>query len=383
MRVKRKGWWLQVVSLLVVFSLAATSVLAAPGGKMNTGRGQGPGKAKPWKEKAAVEFRDAGQHWAMENIRAMSLLGAINGYPDGSFKPEEPVKVQEALKMVVSLLSEEGAAGQGEAAELQGLLESRFKNVDTWAQVYAGQAIRMGLMPSTGMELLNGNKPAKRYEVAVWLVGALGLEPDTGMAQAGLPFNDTPAIPAWARGYIALALQEGLLEGYPDNTFRPNQPVKRGEMATLLGRFAARRQLVAGFQVITGTVTGVDLGAPSITVALRVYGRLHEKDDDEEDEKSVSEAVYEDEDEKESVSEAVYGEVKVVPAKSVPLDPDAFIYLDGARAELGDIQAGYWATIITDKEGLGILVSARTQAPPGPRWPMGPGMGRPGHGRNQ
>lgn len=367
MRVRRKGWWLQVVSLLVVFSLAATGVLAAPGGKMNTGRGQGPGKAKPWKEKAAIEFRDAGRHWAMENIRAMSLLGAINGYPDGSFKPEEPVKVQEALKMVVSLLSEEGAAGQGEAAELQGLLESRFKNVDTWAQAYAGQAIRMGLMPSTGMELLNGNKPAKRYEVAVWLVGALGLEPDTGMAQAELPFNDTPAIPAWARGYIALALQEGLLEGYPDNTFRPNQPVKRGEMATLLGRFAACRQLVAGFHVITGTVTQVDLDAPAITIVRRVYGLMPRAAGDEGEDKA-------------SVSQAVYGQVTVVPAKTVPLDPDAFIYLDGARAELGDIQAGYWATVITDKEGLGILVSARIQAPPGPRWPLQP---EPGRGRNR
>lgn len=38
----------------------------------------------------------------------------------------------------------------------------------------------------------------------------------------------------FASGYIQSALDKGLLGGFPDGTFRPNQPVTRGEMALLL-----------------------------------------------------------------------------------------------------------------------------------------------------
>ncbi|MDW0108686.1 S8 family peptidase [Sporosarcina aquimarina] len=40
----------------------------------------------------------------------------------------------------------------------------------------------------------------------------------------------------FASGYIQSALDKGLLGGFPDGTFRPDQPVTRGEMALLLQR---------------------------------------------------------------------------------------------------------------------------------------------------
>ncbi|REB08522.1 alkaline serine protease [Sporosarcina sp. BI001-red] len=39
---------------------------------------------------------------------------------------------------------------------------------------------------------------------------------------------------SFASGYIQSAQEKGYLSGFPDNTFRPNQPVTRGEMALLL-----------------------------------------------------------------------------------------------------------------------------------------------------
>lgn len=39
---------------------------------------------------------------------------------------------------------------------------------------------------------------------------------------------------SFASGYIQSAREQGLLGGFPDGTFRPNQPVTRGEMALLL-----------------------------------------------------------------------------------------------------------------------------------------------------
>ncbi len=43
-------------------------------------------------------------HWANHNIRTAFDLGIINGYDDGTFKPDSPVTYEQALKMIVCTL---------------------------------------------------------------------------------------------------------------------------------------------------------------------------------------------------------------------------------------------------------------------------------------
>ena len=53
----------------------------------------------------AVIFNDvAADHWANGYIALASQQGIVNGYGDGRFGPEDPVKYQEAIKMVVAAL---------------------------------------------------------------------------------------------------------------------------------------------------------------------------------------------------------------------------------------------------------------------------------------
>jgi len=76
-----------------------------------------------------------------------------------------------------------------------------------------------------------------RCEYAKILVGALGY---AGMANmmAGLQptFKDGKDIPAWAWGFVNVAQQLGLIGGYPDGTFKPNNPVKYSEGVAMLIR---------------------------------------------------------------------------------------------------------------------------------------------------
>jgi hypothetical protein len=49
---------------------------------------------------------------------------------------------------------------------------------------------------------------------------------------------------SYASGYIASAVEEGVIKGYTDQTFRPNEPVTRGEMSIFLARaFELQAQL--------------------------------------------------------------------------------------------------------------------------------------------
>ncbi len=49
----------------------------------------------------------------------------------------------------------------------------------------------------------------------------------------GLPFNDNSNIPSWAAGYIEVALKKGITNGYDDNTFKAMQNVSREELSVL------------------------------------------------------------------------------------------------------------------------------------------------------
>lgn len=60
---------------------------------------------------------------------------------------------------------------------------------------------------------------------------AAGLSP---VADPTLTFGDADKIPAWSRGYVAAGVAAGLIAGNPDNTFRPDDPITRAQMAKLL-----------------------------------------------------------------------------------------------------------------------------------------------------
>jgi len=51
---------------------------------------------------------------------------------------------------------------------------------------------------------------------------------------AALTFSDTSKIGAWARSAVAQAVQDGYIKGYKDGTFRPNEAITRAEMTVMI-----------------------------------------------------------------------------------------------------------------------------------------------------
>ena len=61
----------------------------------------------------------------------------------------------------------------------------------------------------------------------------------SGGKGASLPFADAGTVAAWARDGVAAAVSAGLVRGYPDGTFRPGNPITRAECAVLVYRALA------------------------------------------------------------------------------------------------------------------------------------------------
>ncbi|MDQ0257246.1 N-acetylmuramoyl-L-alanine amidase [Evansella vedderi] len=75
------------------------------------------------------------------------------------------------------------------------------------------------------------NRPVTRGEAIVMIGRTLDL--NTGTRSTS--FRDVPSN-HFASGAIAAAVEKGLVSGYPDGTFKPNDPVTRGETAAFLTR---------------------------------------------------------------------------------------------------------------------------------------------------
>ena len=105
------------------------------------------------------KFSDTGSHWANKYIAAAVNAGIINGYPDGTFKPDNTVTYAEAVKMAVCAL------GYGPVIDT---------NLNPWYQGYIKQASSIGLtkgavaMGDSGAsrgivaQLINNMKDCKR-----------------------------------------------------------------------------------------------------------------------------------------------------------------------------------------------------------------------------
>ena len=85
-----------------------------------------------------------------------------------------------------------------------------------------------GTSPTTAAPL----NLVSREQAAVLLGRSLRLQGVTGAANS--TFTDMQNIGGWSRGLVQEAADLGIIQGYPDGTFRPEQSITRGQMAKIL-----------------------------------------------------------------------------------------------------------------------------------------------------
>ncbi|MGO4348940.1 S-layer homology domain-containing protein [Paenibacillus sp. MCAF9] len=109
-----------------------------------------------------------------------------------------------------------------------------FKDIaGHWAKEGIERAVNMGLVSGYGDGTFRPDLKITRAEFVVMAARAFDFEAKGGMS---LNFSDVDKIPVWARSYISEAEQAGLIKGYADGSFRPNQLISRSEMAVLIMR---------------------------------------------------------------------------------------------------------------------------------------------------
>ncbi|MEK4423944.1 InlB B-repeat-containing protein [Solibacillus sp. FSL K6-1523] len=166
-----------------------------------------------------VTFDDINQHWAKEMIEELATLGIIQGFEDGTFRPNAPI----SRMHVAALLTR--------AFPFENVREAKdFSDVSPAHPYY--EAIltlqQAGIIDGTNGAFLPKGEMT-RAELAKVLVGVLGLTPE-GTAS----FSDV-ASKHWSTGYIAVLEREGIALG-DNGKYGPNDPVTRAQFVTFLYR---------------------------------------------------------------------------------------------------------------------------------------------------
>jgi len=174
---------------------------------------------------AQEKYADIKGHWAESYIKDLIDKKIINGYEDGTVKPANTVTRAEVAKIIVCAL------GQSEAANIT-LDFADTGSIADWAKGYIQAAVNLGILNGYEDNTFKPTQPVTRQELAKIAMVAFKM----GESQKALAFADKDAIPAWSVGYISAAVENGIITGYEDNTFKPTGNVTRAEICTIVSK---------------------------------------------------------------------------------------------------------------------------------------------------
>lgn len=180
-------------------------------------------------------FKDLPEnHWAWGEIKKLFAQKIVGGYPDGTFKPENSVTRAEFTKMLVKVLAiPEETTGAPIFKDIGHPVSS-----DVWYFGWVQAAAKADLVKGYPGNEFRPESPITREEMAAMLVRALGPKKESFPPVAALrAFQDQGQIAPWANSFVGRAIEEGLVTGYPDHTFRPQRNTTRAETCALVSRF--------------------------------------------------------------------------------------------------------------------------------------------------
>ena len=178
----------------------------------------------------AAPLTDVQGHWAETDIHRAVARGYVTGYPDAAFRPDRPVTRAEFTQMLAGAFAfSAGPPVTSPFSDTQG----------HWAEGVIAAADHRGIAPGEAGGTFAPDRKMTRVEAVAMLLGALGRAAGAAASGDEAAFADVGDLPAELRGDVNLAVELGLVGGYPDGTFGPHRTLTRAEAVVLIERALA------------------------------------------------------------------------------------------------------------------------------------------------
>lgn len=173
-----------------------------------------------------VPFDDIYGHWVEPYVEELYCRGVVQGLDSNTYGPGNDASRAEFLK--IALLN----AG----IEIDGSGEEDFDDVSSgdWFYEYVKYGVEEGYIEGYADGTFKPNNPINRAEALVILMRIAGVD-EHDVDQNDIDFGDVDA-DDWFAYAVVDATEEGIVEGYEDNTFRPVNNISRAEVAAMAVR---------------------------------------------------------------------------------------------------------------------------------------------------
>lgn len=177
-------------------------------------------------------FTDVPASWLFFNeVEWLADAGIATGYPDGTFRPHEPVNRDSMAAFLYRVAGSPRFTPPASSPFADMTPTTAFYKEVTWL---AAQGISTGWVEANGSRTYRPLEPISRDAMAAFLYRFAG-EP-WFRPPAESPFVDiTPTSPFYRE--VTWMASTGVASGWPDGSYHPLDPVARDAMAAFLYRF--------------------------------------------------------------------------------------------------------------------------------------------------
>lgn len=186
-------------------------------------------------DKGAELYSDVpADSWFVESVDTVTKNGYFNGYPDGTFKPSEAM----TRAMFVTVISRMAEAETDDTV-------TKFPDVpvNTWYTGAVTWANENGIVLGRSDTVFDPNTAITRIEMCIIMSRYVKyLAAETGKTikatEEAKTFTDTKELSESYLDALNNCVAYGLIQGYTNGTFGPNNGATRAEVATVVARLA-------------------------------------------------------------------------------------------------------------------------------------------------
>ncbi|NLM36932.1 MAG: S-layer homology domain-containing protein, partial [Firmicutes bacterium] len=193
---------------------------------------------------------DLAGHWVEDSVKDLIAQGILNGYPDGTFRPDQSITRAELAKTLAVAYGLKEAAHQGQFPDTKG----------HWAEDYIAALAEAKIITGYPDGSFKPEAPVTRAEMVVMLTRLLkiGADEEHYTIEFIPTFSDV-AGDYWAFYQIEMAAKLGLLPKYYGPAFNPGRLASRADTAWMLQQSlnlkTVRGQLISEPEAGTNLIT--------------------------------------------------------------------------------------------------------------------------------
>lgn len=175
----------------------------------------------------AIVFSDVpANFWANDYITELSRRNILDGFADGTFRPNAPITRAEFATMVAKAFDKPKTRQNSQFSDLPD---------NYWAKNAIDQSVQTGFLNGYPNGAFEPNQPIPLLQMQTALANGLNLQPPASPSQTLSKFEDANELPQWAQSKVAAAVDNGLVTGYPSpQKLTPNRTATRADAAALI-----------------------------------------------------------------------------------------------------------------------------------------------------